>query len=465
MTPSQSLGQEAPDQVMTVGQPSVLDRGNTQHEVLDLLVGLESLPAELIIEVCGSLENSDIRALRLTSRALSRKATSPTFKKRFRTGRVLLDEQGLTSFRAMTKDDGLGCLVDSLTIVGVIVAPKHRLSVFDIKARRIAKLENARLEEKALECRQFESSAIAESLLKECFENISRSGRGQRMRITITNAVFDVQHATSSYQKVAYDDRALSSVDIAGAFAFTTTMSVLQKSSLDVATLCISDPVPPSAFSGINWGEEVQAGIKQIGQLYLCLTTNVADSGGPKTTNKTQQGGKTVLALPDRRLTDIEDHAGLTHFLSIPSDLYSLTINYVKEDVRPSARPGISQSGLMMSSILKGESLSRVRTCSVENFEIHWEELLKFLALCSLRHLHLSGVNLIHVPDHEPDAGQGLLEYCRVSAVTLRYISYFNMLVNGNQDLSTWGEFERSSGPPDEFRRLRPGYLVCTGLM
>jgi hypothetical protein len=96
----------------------------------------------------------------------------------------------------LTQTDGMGCLVELLNIVGIGVAAKHRVSLWNLSARRKAKRNNKLLDGKMLACRQFEASGRTIAALRECLDTLSRNlSRNQRgcMTIQIAAETFDVQ--------------------------------------------------------------------------------------------------------------------------------------------------------------------------------------------------------------------------------------------------------------------------------
>ncbi|KAK5119543.1 hypothetical protein LTR85_007371 [Meristemomyces frigidus] len=81
---------------------------------------IEDLPEELVEGIVTQQDLADIRSLRRCSSTLAAKATQTHFKSYFTTKTVLLSATTLEDFGAITRQGGLGCLVQQLIISGVV---------------------------------------------------------------------------------------------------------------------------------------------------------------------------------------------------------------------------------------------------------------------------------------------------------------------------------------------------------
>ncbi|EGP84667.1 unnamed protein product [Zymoseptoria tritici ST99CH_3D1] len=88
---------------------------------------LDQLPPELFHRVTDQLELPDIKNLRLINRALEHIVTDDNFRSLFVSKRVELTRRNLEKFAWITEHSPLGCLLQNLTLVGVVYDPGHLL--------------------------------------------------------------------------------------------------------------------------------------------------------------------------------------------------------------------------------------------------------------------------------------------------------------------------------------------------
>ena len=105
-------------------------------------MSLQGLPPELMERVVVLLPLSDICSLRLTNKHMASNTTQQHFKARFRTKRVQITEQQLSSFVAVTTSGGLACLLQDLTLVAPVYNTSELTSRLEEKAADFVELKN-----------------------------------------------------------------------------------------------------------------------------------------------------------------------------------------------------------------------------------------------------------------------------------------------------------------------------------
>lgn len=112
---------------------------------LTAAMSLQDLPPEITERVVVLLPLSDISSLRLTNKRLAWNAAQKHLKASFRAKRVELTEQRLRLFVAVTASDGLGCLLQDLTVVAPVYNTLELTARIGKKTAKVAELdENGR---------------------------------------------------------------------------------------------------------------------------------------------------------------------------------------------------------------------------------------------------------------------------------------------------------------------------------
>ncbi|KAK4501476.1 hypothetical protein PRZ48_007285 [Zasmidium cellare] len=128
---------------------------------------LESLSNEIFEWVVSYLNLDDIRNLRLASRSTAYKGSQDTFKSFFKSKHVDLTRTDLSSFVRLTSQNGLGCLVEDLSLVGIVYNPFALQNLVKNGYRYATKDEIARdrqLQGRPIPCNEAEISKAEEDL-------------------------------------------------------------------------------------------------------------------------------------------------------------------------------------------------------------------------------------------------------------------------------------------------------------
>ncbi|OQN99446.1 hypothetical protein B0A48_14423 [Cryoendolithus antarcticus] len=81
---------------------------------------IEDLPEEVLDNVIAGLTLPDICTLRICSRTMGAKTAQPRYKANFRRTKVGLERAQLALFVGITRNDGMGCIVEDLTLEGIL---------------------------------------------------------------------------------------------------------------------------------------------------------------------------------------------------------------------------------------------------------------------------------------------------------------------------------------------------------
>jgi hypothetical protein len=419
----------------TPGYSQLIQEGSLQPDRTDPPVEFEDLPTETIFQICDWLCLSDLRALRLTNRAVSSKATTQAFKKSCHSVRCQLDEQGLPCFRTATQAGGLGCIAQTYIIAGIVVAPKHRHSLLRREDRRKAKVDNALLDEKMIACRQFQASNDVVRTLKECFDGLNqhRPSENKSVNIQIQAEIFDVLDGAPKCTRVQYKaDNMPFAIHESVSFAFRTVIQALLNSPLSVRLLCLRDLVL-STFDDIEWNNKSQTGLKDIKVFELGLTMDAN--------------------LPEQATAGSH---GLRGFLSLPSALSWISVIYQpsggrthKQHARYSTAPAS-----VFDALLDLQNWRAPVFCRLQGLDVSRDALLKFVVQCPLEHLQLYNLNLNlenATADGHQRAWWDIMEHPSIEASTLETVCFSHPSVNGRLGNSISRRYVRSAGPLSSF--------------
>jgi hypothetical protein len=413
-----------------------IHKRSLRPDPLDSPVKLEDLPTEIIYQICDLLSIDDLKALRLTNRGVSSKATTPNFTSLCHVGRCQLDDEFLLNARALTQSGGLGCLVEFLNIVGIGVAAKHRVSLWNLNAWRKAKRDNKLLDEKMLACRQLEASSRTIAALRDCLDTLGRNERCC-MTIQIIAETFDVLEGVQKYTHTpcGRHDTPVSIHETA-TYAFETVMpALLDCRSLRLTILSIADPVMLECFDKFDWRANEVTGLSFVKVLRLCFTTNRPFLNAALGMNSVGADGC----------------HGLHKFISSPKALHHLQIEHSIVNLHDSRHAWAPDPVFL--SLTGLQNWAAPATCRIYKLEIPIGAMLHFVAHCPLKDLYLDTVNLITTaPDQDDNAWGMLLRHPRFLESSIWAVKFCNVFVNGSLE-NIWGEFVRCAGPLSNFEQ------------
>ncbi|OTA58804.1 hypothetical protein K449DRAFT_114097 [Hypoxylon sp. EC38] len=177
---------------------------------------LESLPPELVSNVVSFLDPADAGSLRLTNRKVSKMATRGSFSTRFIQSRsIKLTTHNLEKFICITSKPGLPCLIQHLTIHGIMYP--NRRTRRENNAVSFQVLEDERLE--------------VQQLLAQAFRNLLQNSEYHGL----SSLSFSVAVTEKGWCQQRVEFRSWKTVWLAAVSSFTTTMVALKESGLPVS--------------------------------------------------------------------------------------------------------------------------------------------------------------------------------------------------------------------------------------
>ncbi|KAK3626173.1 hypothetical protein LTR56_019961 [Elasticomyces elasticus] len=135
-------------------------------------------PNEVIENILSTLQLTDMWNLRLCSRGLAAKTIQPRFKAFYHSKTIPLQDTALENFSNVTRNSGLGCLVQNITIVGQV----EDSGKVPAKGKRKARSQGTSV-----------SADEALALLTVSFENIAAAANRSRTLRSLKLAYSDIR--------------------------------------------------------------------------------------------------------------------------------------------------------------------------------------------------------------------------------------------------------------------------------
>ncbi|KAK5695728.1 hypothetical protein LTR17_024452 [Elasticomyces elasticus] len=182
-------------------------------------------PDEIIENILSTLQLTDMCNLRLCSRALAAKTIQPRFKAFYHSKTIPLQDTALENFSNVTRNSGLGCLVQHITIVGQV----EDSGKVPAKGKRKTRSQGTSI-----------STGEALALLTVSFENIAAAANGDRPLHSLKLAYSDIRSKIPGKGfKDTYDNtlRRWRPIWQCAATTFHTIMSALETSHLSIESL------------------------------------------------------------------------------------------------------------------------------------------------------------------------------------------------------------------------------------
>lgn len=393
---------------------------------------LNDLPPELTESVVLLLSLTDICSLRLTSKRLASNAAQEHFKAKFRTKRLMITEQQLRSFVAVTAHDGLGCQLQDLTLVAPVYNTSTLTSRLKTKTARFANLDDkgrfsGRSVRKNLtdeELRQTEldlvvlQERLAEQLemmhqrrdvamLNQAFSNLAAHGVSLRVLRTEVEIYKDDAttpllplfggHWKQIWTATAHASQAL--------FASLTNCD-LPIHSLDMfnSTRMVRCSLSCNELDGVDIAfDRLGGSLGQLRSLSLRVSDHEINQNSDKGSFDEESSGEERSV----EITQVSNFDGLRFLLQSCTSVQDLNITHFSlKDVNRE-----STMGHAIIQVLGESSLPRLRSLTLQGFRTTGSELLTLLlGFKTLRSLSLFHVKLIE------GTFRPILNYCTVEA-------------------------------------------------
>ena len=391
---------------------------------------LDDFPDEIVESIVVLLDLKDICSLRQTNRILAAKANQRQFQSFFRAKKVDMIESTLEAFVTVTQPGWLGCLVEDLTLVGIVNNPKGLEEVLRKKTKTVTEhrglisastkipcsaveLTKTELDLKILRQRREDYQKLQLSgrdvaLLTEAFSNIAAFGKVRRLRsLSLEVVVYreDAQHSVSPTRGGGWKY-----IWQITASTFQAAMPALAASKLEVESLHIfSGPqmqrcsIARNEMSAVDFEEPgLAASLAFVKSLSISLSDRSIDEDDQQSS---WTGDPSEIMdwhiLPQQRdieflraeATDDSNFIGIAKLIALCRNLEELDLHYY-----------------------------RLRFYLLENPDLHIESVLRRLietAMTSLSKLRKFRLRGLHV--REEDLG-ALLKHAPIKELALEYI-------------------------------------------
>lgn len=246
---------------------------------------LESLTNELFEQVVHSLNLPDIQNLRLVSRSTGLKTVQDTYRSFFREKHINLRRNDLQSFVEATSQSGLGCLVEHLSLTGIVYNPQDlQLSINTGRPRRrggsarkvepahtpeqleAIKEELATFHQRHKEDEAFRKEGAGVILLREAFSNIASSKSSPLKHLSLCIKI----HYGDTVRPRSPSIWQTKQVFPAAISAFWLAMESLRSSQLKVQALDIFFNIPEQLKSSLPCNVLGNLDLNKLGS---CLST------------------------------------------------------------------------------------------------------------------------------------------------------------------------------------------------
>lgn len=322
-----------------------------------MATSLESLPEELIELVVRSLELHSICSLRATSRSTAAKASQGHFKTYFRSKTISLTVKSLKAVKRILQPNGLGCLLETATIAGVIPSS-------------------------AAEQDQAEPNAITHLLFQAfaALKNGSNDGRLRSLRLDVIEEVDNKGDAHAPKRREAWEPR----FEV-GTSAFRATMLALQESELSLERLDLFGSVKRCSIAfdqigAIRHPGRLAASMKHVKQLALSLSHTLITGDSKEAVARSSA----VVKL---------DIAAISRFLELMPFLEDLDLHWF--NLRNFTRTNVDkQEQISFDSCYTSIPSTALKVCVLRGLHTTENALLDFLRQTSATRITLQEIHL-----------------------------------------------------------------------
>ncbi|KAF2167030.1 hypothetical protein M409DRAFT_54245 [Zasmidium cellare ATCC 36951] len=397
--------------------------------------GLECLTSELFEMIVQRLDLSNVRNLRLVCRNVAFKATQDTYRQFFRVKHVDLTRPGLETFAQLTSSGGLGCLVEHLTLVGIVYNPTLLENVVKSGKKSVLRegsssymvsrscseeeLKQARNDLETMRRRQADLDELRQqrvdvSLLKTALCNLAANINHTPLKsLSLQIAVY---RENTKIKLSPSDGKCWKSVFEATARSFVLAMSCLRDSKLPVEgldifakkpeSLCCS--LPCDTLNQLEWAVGFGPSFTTLKSLSISISDPIADeseyharkSGDPAQKVpfeliKQKRDRETLRAL----ILDEGNVSGLCEMLSVCHHLEELELSAYALERSDSELEDLQETmrrRYMDNLANHMMPLVQLRKLRIGGLSASQEDLLAFLRnhSSSLRGLELSSISI-----------------------------------------------------------------------
>ncbi|KAK4916134.1 hypothetical protein LTR49_015775 [Elasticomyces elasticus] len=344
--------------------------------------GLLYFPDEIIEDILSTLQLTDMLNLRLCSRGLAAKTIQPRFKAFYYSKTIPLLATAFEDFSNITRNSGLGCLVQSITIVGQV----EDSGQVPAKGKRKARSQGTSI-----------STDEALALLTVSFENIAAAANRGRPLRSLKLAYSDIRTkipGTGSKDTYNHTLRRWRPIWQCAATTFHTIMSALETSHLSVESLQVFNDFDHQRCSlACNALQTTLDNVRPVWALSALthLSISVSDAEDSAKLN-----GLRRLLEVSPRLTHLDIHQFSLGFANLPATKFSARRAFSDErpsiEFSPNAQDNLTRVFQHASEANPmPQGLKNIRLDGVHTTD---QDLLRFVRRVAPQHITLKHIRL-----------------------------------------------------------------------
>lgn len=369
----------------------------------------EGLPNEIVETVVGYMDLQSIGNLRQTSRTLAAKATQDRFKSFFKSKHVDITRPSLEAFAEATRANRLGCLLQNLTLVGIVnntkkLAKKSRNPRGDQRKRA---QDLAILVERQRDFDDMHEDGIDVELLGEAFHNMKASGKSEILSVSLAVEVYREDAETrlqpakgGSWKMIwqcAVDTYRTALLSLGASGLHTNKLNVyegIQRCSLagnEINTLDFTEPGLADVLSSLR-----SLSMSLSDKIVELSATDIGDTGDPSDSVDWEAAEETRPVAEVQDEVDHEsDYEGLVVLLQQCPRLESLALHHFALDTQPMMPEINFRRYLYMERIAERAHVPHLKELSLRGISVTAKALLSFvkhaptLKAISLQHTSL----------------------------------------------------------------------------
>lgn len=329
---------------------------------------LEDLHVELVDHILRCLNICDIASLRLTSRAMAKKATQPTFTSIFKHKEIILSTESLENMARVTAEGRIGCLLEHCTIEGIATSTTVKSAVQNTTTRHL-------------------------QLLTQAFRNIKQySPDGKLISICLRVTALEKDFRGKFFKPRSF--RSQTAVQAAASGTFKLVMEALRQSEL-----CIEELDIYYSLRGCSLGIEdfmtnftppnVLGSLKRL-SVSLCATQIVQQW---RIDEEAENKAHVQVPGRHRRWRPHEALLAISHVLRKTQSLESLKAHWYL--FGETNEPELFDPGSKEVIARDSDKAINLKECSLHGIWVPANELLQFLQATQLERLTLTDINLL----------------------------------------------------------------------
>lgn len=459
---------------------------DTSH--LNVMATFEGLPNEIVETIVGYLDLQSIGHLRQTSRTLAAKATQDRFKSFFKSKHVEITRPSLEAFVRATRPGHLGCLLQNLTLVGIvnntIMLAKLAAKAKEIKDQRDEEDEDDEEDDKTnkgekddeesaesiarelaiLVERQQDFDDMHEAgtdvdLLREAFNNFQASGKSEISSVSLAIEIYREDPETR-VQPGDFKAGSWKMIWQCAAETYRTALLSFGASGLHINDLNVYERIQRCSLAGnkIYTLDFTEAGLADVlgslrslsmslsDKIIELSTTDIGDTGDPSDSVDWEAAEDT------RPVEDVQDevdrqsnYEGLAILLQQCPRLESLTLHHFQLDTQPMMPEINFHRYIYMDHIAERAHVPHLKALSLRGILVNAKALLSFVKQAPA----MGAISLQHVSLRQGTFRE-FFDYCTSDGTQLERLCF--------DDLRDFGlvDFEEPGVP-----RSDPMFIPC----